>query len=339
MRDQMASTDHTLPGDRPRKRHTKAHAETNPDHGKDPQDRTVEERLDFGVINLDKPSGPSSHQVAAWVRQIFGTDKVGHGGTLDPRVTGLLPTALNHATRGVGALLEAGKEYVGVVRLHGDAPIEKVRAAATGFVGRVEQMPPVRSAVKRRRRKRSIYYFDILEQDGRDVLFRAGVEAGTYIRNLCVDLGKAVGTRGHMQQLRRSRTGPFHLDDAVTLQDVRDAWELHKEGDSAELLHVLKPHEALFSHLPKVVVRDSAIGAVCHGAPLHLPGVVALDDGFEKGDTVLVESLKGEAVALGRATMEPVAMLEQGQGPAVEAERVLMPKGTYPKVWKRDGKR
>ncbi len=335
----MASSDRRLPVDRPRKRLVKAEAESSVDHGKRPDDRTVDERLQYGVINLDKPSGPSSHQVAAWLRDIFQTDKVGHGGTLDPKVTGLLPTAVNQATRGVGALLTAGKEYLGVMRLHGDADFNDVQKAARSLEGRIEQTPPVRSAVKRRRRKRTVYYLDALEMDGRDVLFRVGCEAGTYIRNLCIDWGKGVGARGHMQQLRRSRSGPFTLDDAVTLQDVQDAWILHTENDdSDELLRILRPHEALFGHLPKLVVRDSAIGAVCHGAPLAVPGVVAVDSDIENGDLLLIESLKGEAVALADAKMPSRRIHEEEKGVAADPNRILMPKSTYPKIWKRDGR-
>jgi H/ACA ribonucleoprotein complex subunit 4 len=333
----MSGARRELPGDQVRKRRTRATAPTNPAWGKNPSERTIEERIAYGVINLDKPSGPTSHQVAAWVRDIFGTDKVGHGGTLDPRVTGVLPTALNHATRGVSALLEAGKEYYCVMRMHGDAPEGRVREAAAEIVGKVKQLPPVRSAVARRVRTRRIYYLEILEVKGRDVLFVVGCEAGTYIRNVCIDLGKRIGVRAHMQQLRRSRTGPLDIHGAVTLQDVRDAWTDYKEnGDATALDKILMPHEALFTHLPKIVVRDSAIGAVCHGAPLHLPGVVAVDDGIEPGDQVLIESLKGEAVAFGVANLDSKGLLEQEQGVAIKPDRVLMPKGTYPKVWKRN---
>lgn len=323
-----------LPGLRPRKRLVKATATTNPRFGAYPKDRTPEQLLQYGVINLDKPSGPTSHQVAAWVRDIFGIPQAGHGGTLDPRATGVLPLALNQATKGVRALLQAGKEYVTLMRLHADAPEEKVREAAASIVGKVKQLPPVRSAVARRVRKREIYYLDVLETSGRDVLFRVGCEAGTYVRNLCIDLGKKIGVRAHMQQLRRSRTGPFGLEDAVTLQDVRDAYEESKTGRTEELVAVLRPMEALFTHLPKLILRDSAIGAVCHGAALMAPGVVALDDGVEPGHEVLLESLKGEAVALAEAAQASKQLAEQETGLAAKPTRILLPKDTYPKVWK-----
>ncbi|MBI2077077.1 MAG: RNA-guided pseudouridylation complex pseudouridine synthase subunit Cbf5 [Euryarchaeota archaeon] len=323
-----------LPGLRPRKRITKANAATNPKFGTYPKDRKPEDLLQFGVLNLDKPSGPTSHQVSAWVRDIFGVKWCGHGGTLDPQATGVLPTALGHATKGVKALLLAGKEYVTLMRLHQDANEAKVREAAESFVGKVKQLPPVRSAVARRVRKREIYYLEVLEVKGRDVLFRAGCEAGTYIRNLCIDIGKKLGTRAHMQQLRRSRTGPFSIEDTVTLQDAKDAYVEYKEGNPAELMRVLQPMESLFTHLPKLVLRDSAIGAVCHGAQLAVPGIVALDEGIEPGDEVLLESLKGEAVALAEAQIDSKKLADQEVGVAAKPIRILLPKETYPKVWK-----
>lgn len=328
------SSEPRLPGLRPRKRLVKATATTNPRFGAFPKDRSPEQLLQYGVINLDKPAGPTSHQVAAWVRDLFSIPQAGHGGTLDPHATGVLPLALNQATKGVRALLQAGKEYVTVMRLHADAPEKTVREAAASLVGKVKQLPPVRSAVARRVRKREIYYLDVLEADGRDVLFRVGCEAGTYVRNLCIDLGRKIGVRAHMQQLRRSRTGPFELDDAVTLQNVRDAFEEYKAGHPEDLVGVLHPMEALFTHLPKLVLRDSAISAVCHGAPLMVPGVVALDDGLEPGDEVLLESLKGEAVALADAAQGSKQLVEKETGLAAKPNRILLPKDTYPKVWK-----
>lgn len=320
-----------------RKRLVKAEATTDPKFGKTPAERTPDELLRMGVVNLDKPSGPTSHQVASWVALITGADPVGHGGTLDPRVTGVLPVGLGEATKGVRALLTAGKEYVTLLRLHTDVPENRVREAAKQFVGKVKQLPPVRSAVARRVRQREIYYLDVHEVKGRDILFTVGCEAGTYVRNLCIDIARALNTRGHMQQLLRTRTGPFHLDDTVTLQDLADGVAFWKEdANEKELRRVVRPMESLFSHLPKIVVRDSAIGAICHGAPLAVPGVSAVDSDVEPGRPVLIESLKGEAVAYAVAEMPGRTIVEKETGVAARPERIMMPKDTYPKVWKRD---
>jgi H/ACA ribonucleoprotein complex subunit 4 len=324
-----------LPAERPRKRLVRMASETDEKYGKRPERRSVAELLAAGVVPLDKPAGPTSHQVAAWLRNVFGTDEVGHGGTLDPKVTGGLPVAVNGAVKAVGALLSAGKEYVAVARLHEDRNEADVRRVASQFVGKIQQTPPVRSAVAKRARVRRVYYLDVIEVDGRDVLFRVGCQAGTYIRNLCVDIGKALDTRGHMQELRRTRTGLFTENDLVTLHDCIDArafWESEKMEDG--MRRCVRPVEAMVAHLNAIVLRDSAVDAVCHGAPLACIGVSQLDAGIEEGEPLALMSLKGELVALGEAKMTSHQVLEAESGIAAVPTRVVMRKGTYPKTWK-----
>lgn len=324
-----------LPAERPRKRLVRIQADTDPKYGKKPEDRTVPELLAAGVVPLDKPAGPTSHQVAAWLRNALGVEEVGHGGTLDPKVTGALPVTINGAVKSVAALLTAGKEYVAVLRLHEDRDEGAVKAAAAGFVGKISQTPPVRSAVARRPRIRRVYYLDVLEVSGRDVLFRVGCQAGTYVRNLCVDLAKALGTKGHMQELRRTRTGLFTEEDLVTLHDCVDArafWEADK--DEAGIRRVVRPVEAVTAHLNAIVLRDSAVDAVCHGAPLACIGVAQLDAGIEAGEQVALYTLKGELVALAEAKMTSHQVMEADKGIAATPSRVVLRKGTYPKTWK-----
>lgn len=325
-----------LPAERPRKRLVRMASATDPAFGKPPGDRDVHERLAAGVVPLDKPSGPTSHQVAAWVRQALDVKEVGHGGTLDPKVTGALPVAVDGAVKSIRALLTSGKEYVAVMRLHEEVPEVLVRKVLTKqFVGKVQQTPPVRSAVKRRPRIRRVYYLDVLEVAGRDVLYRAGCQAGTYIRTLCTDMARALGTRGHMQELRRTRTGLFHEDDLVNLQDLRDAKAWMDEGDPTEMMRCVLPVERVTAHLDKIVIRDSAVDAVCHGAPLAVIGIAQLDAGIEEGTLVAIESLKGELVAMGTAQMTSAQMIQGGKGIAALSERVMMRPGTYPRTWKR----
>ena len=324
-----------LPAERPRKRLVRMASSTDPAFGKKPEERTAEERLACGVVPLDKPSGPTSHQVAAWLRNALAVRDVGHGGTLDPKVTGVLPVTVGSATKVVGALLTSGKEYVTVCRLHEEVDEERIRSVvAEQFVGKVNQTPPVRSAVKRRPRIRRIYYNDVLEVDGRDVLLRVGCQAGTYIRNLCVDLGRAVGTRGHMQELRRTRTGLFTEDDLVTLHDALDARVFLAAGDPSWMLDVVRPVEDVTRHLNKIVVRDTAVDAVCHGAPLAVIGVARLDAGIEVGEPVAIETLKGELVGLGEAQMTSQSVVSEEKGVAARVQRVVMRKGTYPRTWR-----
>ncbi|MGQ0536291.1 MAG: RNA-guided pseudouridylation complex pseudouridine synthase subunit Cbf5 [Methanobacteriota archaeon] len=310
-------------------------ASTAREHGRLPAERPIREHLRFGVVNLDKPAGPTSHQVASWVKKLLGISRAGHGGTLDPNVTGVLPVALEDATRGVKTLLEAPKEYVCVLRLHGAVPRKEVEAALAEFTGEIWQMPPLKSAVKRQLRKRRIYEIELLEIEDKDVLFRVACEAGTYIRKLCHDLGLVLGVGGNMRELRRVRTAAFSEATSVTLHDLIDAYAFWKEeGDESELRRVVRPMEELLAHLPKVVARDTAVDAVCHGADLAVPGVAEVDPGVKPGDLVGILSLKGEAVAIGRAKMTSEDVVAKPEGVAVDTWRVMMDPGTYPKGWK-----
>lgn len=304
-------------------------------HGKRPDERTVEERIRRGVAIVDKPGGPTSHQVSAWVRDMFGVPKAGHAGTLDPRVTGVLPVALADATRAVDAVLAADKEYVGVMQLHQDVEEKRVRSMFARFVGEIYQIPPVRSAVKREQRTRHIYELEPLEVDGRNVLFRVRCESGTYIRTLCADIGDALGVGANMVDLRRTRTATFSERDAHPLNAFRDALTYRKEeGDDAPLLTILRPLEDLLAHLPRIVIKDTAVDAICHGANLAVPGVAKLDPHIRRGALVGVFTGKGEAVALSKALMTTEEIVIAKSGAAADTGRVLMEPGTYPRLWK-----
>ncbi len=331
----MSEKNTMLPSLKPRKRLIKTSATTNAHYGKAPAKRTVRELLNNGFINLDKPAGPTSHQVVAWVKEILEIEKAGHGGTLDPAVTGVLPTALGDAARALQVILVAGKEYVALMKLHKEVEEKKIREVCKGFVGEISQMPPLRSAVKRVRRTREIYYLEILEIQRTEVLFRVGCEAGTYIRTLCVDIGKKLGCGAQLVELRRTRVGNITEDSAVTLQDLKDAYIFWKEdGDDEELRKTILSMERLLEVVPKIVVRDSAIDALCHGANLAIPGVVELDD-MKPGEIAAVVSLKGEGVALVKMEIPSVQVIEKDTGICASLERVLMNKGTYPSIWKK----
>jgi H/ACA ribonucleoprotein complex subunit 4 len=332
----MVERTHVLPSDKKRKRLIKVSAKTNPYYGKKPDDFSVEELLNNGLINLDKPSGPTSHQVVSWVKEILRVNKAGHGGTLDPGVTGVLPIAIGEATRALQVLLTAGKEYVGVMRVHEKKNEGEITEACEGFIGEIYQTPPLRSAVKRVRRKRRIYYLDILQIEERDVLFQVGCEAGTYIRTLCVDIGKKLGCGAHLVELRRTKVGKLTEKDSVTLQDVKDAYVLWKEeGNDGEIRSKILPVTRLLDHLPKIVIRDSAVDALCHGANLAIPGVVEVDTGIKKGDLAAVLTLKNEGVALVNVSMSTEEIIQKNTGICATLERVLMNKGTYPSIWKK----
>jgi H/ACA ribonucleoprotein complex subunit 4 len=332
----MEKIKNKLPSDIYRQRLVKNKAKTNDDFGKNPLNRTIDELIQNCFINLDKPSGPTSHQVDSWVKKILEIEKIGHSGTLDPNATGVLPIGVGGTTKVLSALLPAGKEYVALMKLHKDVDKEKIKKTCKDFVGRVTQLPPVRSAVKRVRRKRSIYYLDIIQIKSRDVLFRVGCESGTYVRTICLDIGKKLGCGAHLAELRRTRVGHLNEKDSVYLQDLKDAWVFYKEeNDESYLRKILLPVEKMFDHLPKIIVRDSAVNALCHGANLALPGVAEIDSDIKKDCFAVVFTLKNEAVALVKAMMNAEDIIQAENGFCADLQRVIIKKDTYPSVWKK----
>jgi len=253
-------------------------------------------------------------------------------------VTGVLPVTLEESRKVVQALLYSGKEYVCVMKLHSDTTEERVKAVLKEFEDTIYQRPPLRASVKRQLRTRRIYYIDFLEMDGRNVLFKVGCEGGTYIRKLCYDIGEVLGCGAHMQELRRTRAGPFiENEDIVTLLDVA-YWfmEWQQQKDEKILRRFIQPMERALALVPKIYIRDSAVDAICHGANLTAPGVLSLESGINSGSLVAVLTLKGEAVALAKAVASAEEILNMEHGIVAKTERVLMPRGTYPKCWRSD---
>jgi len=232
----------------------------------------------------------------------------------------------------------AGKEYICVMRLHSQVPEDRVKKVLEEFQGTVYQRPPVRSSVKRQLRTRTIYYIDFWEMDERNVLFKVGCEAGTYIRKLCYDVGEVLGCGAHMQELRRTRVGPFVEDKSlVTLHDISYLFSKWQETkDEGMLRKFVYPMEKALELMPKINVRDSAVDALCHGAHLTAPGVLSLDSGIKIGDTVAVFTQKGEAVAMSKAFVSSEKMLKMDHGFVAKTQRVMMPRGMYPKMWRKN---
>ena len=251
-------------------------------------------------------------------------------------MTGVLPTALEEATKVIQALLLAGKEYICVMKLHSQVPEDRTKAVLDEFHGTIYQRPPVRASVKRRLRTRKIYHVNFLEMDGRNVLFKVGCEAGTYIRKLCHDIGEVLGCGAHMQELRRTRAGPFVEDEGlVTLHDVSYMFARWQETRDENLLRrFIYPMEKSLELVPKIYVRDSAVDALCHGAHLAAPGVLSLDAEIKPNDAVAVFTQKGEAVALSKALVSTEKILKMNHGLVAKTQRVLMPRGVYPKMWR-----
>ncbi|EAN86375.1 putative centromere/microtubule binding protein cbf5 [Trypanosoma cruzi] len=305
--------------------------------GWSPLRRPLKEYLKYGMINLDKPSNPSSHEVVSWIKRILKCDKTGHAGTLDPKVTGALIICIDRATRLVKSQQNAGKTYIGVLRLHDTVSEKKVLAALQRLTGPCFQRPPLIAAVKRQLRVRNIYSNQLVEYDKHRhlVVFETHCEAGTYIRTLCVHLGLILGVGGHMEELRRIRTGVISEDDHVsTMHDVLDAqWLYENEKDETYLRRVILPCEYILTNYRRVVVKDSAVNAVCYGAKLMIPGLSRFDNGIERDDIIVLITTKGEAIALAYAEMSTSQMASVDHGIVARSKRVIMDRDTYPRRW------
>jgi len=299
--------------------------------------RTIEQLLNYGIILLDKPPGPTSHETVAWTKRILKLPKIGHSGTLDPQVSGVLPLGLGEATKALGVLLYGPKEYHALGRIHSLPSKEKLDETMDLFRGEIFQKPPQRSAVVRQTRTRTIYEFEVLEQKERLLLTRILCEAGTYIRKLYYDLGEILGPGATMIELRRTRVDQFReTDGLVTLHELANAFAIwEEEKDASKLMKMIKPVEYAFSELKSVVIRDSAVDAMCHGAQLAIPGVLQISPNLKKGDIVAIYTQKGEAVALAESTMSEEEIRDATKGYAFETKRIIMAPNTYPKKWRR----
>ncbi|KAL8429343.1 hypothetical protein ACSSS7_006643 [Eimeria intestinalis] len=306
--------------------------------GTSPLARPLQQHLNYGSILLDKPANPSSHEVVAWLKKILRVEKTGHSGTLDPKVTGCLLVCINRATRLVKSQQSAGKEYVAVVRFHSKPESRaKVARALETLTGALFQRPPVISAVKRQLRIRTIYESEVLSYDEERHLcvFRVSCEAGTYIRTLCVHLGLLLGTGAHMQELRRVRSGNLKENgNLVTLHDVLDAMYVYDAfKDETYLRRIVFPLEMLLVGLPRIVVKDSCVNAICYGAKLMIPGVLRFENNIELNDEIVLMTTKGEAIALGIAQMPTAVIASVDHGVVAAVKRVLMDRDTYAMRW------
>ena len=249
--------------------------------------KSIKELLEFGVINIDKPSGPTSFQVSEYVMKKLNLRKTSHMGTLDPAVSGVLPVTLNRACRLSAYLMKKNKTYVGIMRLHEDISEGELKEKMKEFVGKITQMPPVRSSVKRAEREREVYAFNLLEKDGKDVLFEASVEAGTYIRTLVHDLGKKIGG-AHMLELRRTQAGIFNEDTSINLYDFDKAVDAYNLGDESLLRKMIVPAEEIIKKvLPIIEIKKDNLGKILTGKPIH-KNDLKKEINIEKGECAAV---------------------------------------------------
>ncbi|MBI5145697.1 MAG: RNA-guided pseudouridylation complex pseudouridine synthase subunit Cbf5 [Thaumarchaeota archaeon] len=309
---------------------------TNDQYGVYFNKRTIKDLLNYGLILLDKPPGPTSHETVAWAKRILKLPKIGHSGTLDPQVSGILPLGLGEATKALGVLLLGPKEYYGLGRLHSLPSKEKLDAVLNQFHGEIFQKPPQRSAVLRKTRTRTIYELELVEQKERLLLLRVLCEAGTYIRKLFYDIGEILGPGATMVELRRSRVHQFNESNKlVTLHELADAYaQWEEKKDDSKLYKMILPIELALTEIKSVVIRDSAVDALCHGAQLAIPGILQISPNLSKGDLVAVYTQKGEVVALAESLLSETEIKDATKGYAFTTNRIIMAPNTYPKSWR-----
>ena len=309
---------------------------TNDSYGHYPNKRPISSLFDYGLILIDKPGGPTSHEVVAWVKRILHIEKAGHSGTLDPYATGLLPVGLGEGTKALSVLLLGPKEYYALARLHANIADESLTSVIEGFTADIHQRPPQRSSVKRATRIRTIYQSEKLEEHDRLVLLRFICQAGTYIRKIIYDIGEVLGPGATMVELRRTQVSNLSEGDAlVRLHDLADAFELYKEkNDDQKLRSLIRPIEHCLEGIRAAVIRDTAVDALCHGAQLAVPGVIAVPKDLKKCELVGVYTLKGEIIGLAEAAMTGEEIEQNVKGVAFSMKRIIMKPGTYPKAWR-----
>ncbi len=282
----------------------------------------VPELLDSGVVVIDKPCGPVSHEVTSWVKKILEIPRAGHAGTLDPDVSGVLPVALGRATKLLKYVASKRKTYVGICKFKKELTAEHLEDLFASFRGEITQTPPKISAVKKVPRKRFVHSLEIIEIDGKRVLFRATVEAGTYIRTLCEDLGRAAGTTAFMEELRRTAVGRIREDSTHTVQELVDAYWLWKEKKDDTLLRkCIVPIDTLLQ-FRRVYVKDNAAASLAKGAQLMAPGLSAAEPLVRKNEPVSLYTDSGVFVGVGTALYDGAEMNEKKRGRIVKSERI-----------------
>ena len=254
--------------------------------------KTTEELLEFGIINIDKPTGPTSFDISEFVCKKLGLRKTSHFGTLDPMVTGVLPIALNRGCKLTGFFLGEDKEYVGIMRIHEDVSLKEIeKMIKEKFFGKITQMPPVKSRVKRQEREREIKNFKIIEKDGQDILFQVECQGGTYIRKLVHDLGEALGIGAHMLELRRMRAGIFEEDDkkypSINLYDFENAVEEFAKGNEEPLRKIIIPGEVVSELFPVVQIEEESAERILRGQPVYEKNLSGKTK-VEKGEKIVV---------------------------------------------------
>lgn len=317
----------------------KEECETDPRYGCEPEKRKIDDYIKNGIVVIDKIKGPLSHQIASWVRDILsysGVEKVGHSGTLDPKVTGVLVCPIQNSTKIEKFLIADDKEYVGIIKFKKEIKEKEIKRIFEYFTGEIYQLPPKDAAVSRKIRTRKIYNLSFLEIDDsrKEVLFKVHCQSGTYIRVLCEDIGMILGNQAVMEDLRRIRSGIFDEKYCVKIHDLKDAYEEWKEtGNEETLRKIIFPMEKAIVNVKKIWVKDSAVNSICYGGNLNAPGIVKFEDKINVNEDVAILTLKNELIAIGKSLRTSEEILKMENGEVVDIDRVIMERDVYPRKW------
>ena len=282
------------------------------------------ELIPRSVINVDKPAGLTSNDVVVEIKKIFSLKRCGHTGTLDPNVTGVLVVALENATKAMPVLVGLDKEYEGVMYLHKDVELKKLKEIISkNFIGEITQTPPVKSHVARKPRKRKVYYFDILEKKDKNIKFKTKVESGTYIRKLCSDIGEKLGIKAQMKELRRIKVGHFTIVESHSMDEIRNAYEAWKMGIETLLRNILIPTEKAIHHVKKVYVKDDSISYIRNGAPVKTLDIVKADPEIKHDETLGIYSSNNELIAIGISKVDSERMFDKRNKSVIRINRVF----------------
>ncbi|MEM5793147.1 MAG: RNA-guided pseudouridylation complex pseudouridine synthase subunit Cbf5 [Candidatus Aenigmatarchaeota archaeon] len=262
------------------------------------QSKDIDDLINFSVINVNKPSGIFCHEIDRKIMNLFNLKKVGHSGTLDPKASGVLVIALGEATKILKFLMESDKEYEGIIYLHKDVNREDVeKLIKNKFIGEIIQIPPFKSRVSRKPRKRKIYLFEIMDKKGKEIHFRIRTQAGTYIRKIAHDIGLELGCGAHLKFLKRTKVGDFDIKHSHTLFEIEEAYNKWKNGDGSPLKKILIPIENALK-IKKVSIKPRKIPSVLNGSPISKIDIIS-DTELKVGEIVGLIGERGEMIGLG----------------------------------------
>ncbi|MDP6906401.1 MAG: RNA-guided pseudouridylation complex pseudouridine synthase subunit Cbf5 [Candidatus Thalassarchaeaceae archaeon] len=314
---------------------TDSDASTSSGHGCPPSERSIEELIDAGMIVIDKPKGPNSHQVSAWARDLLGIEKLGHGGTLDPFATGVLVLLAGKSMRLTKKVLGHDKTYVCVLHSKTNFDEGALDRALQQLSGEVYNVPPEISAVKVQVRSRRIRS-KLTDVIGGDAVIHVNCESGTYIRTLARDLGLLLGFPVELKELRRTKSGRFNEKSSISLHELTDAiWLWQEKGDESAIRKIIQPIESVVQDLPSILIKDGAASAIAHGASLLRPGVVSIDADLARGDRVQILTLKNELVAVATMLVRSEMIESMTEGEIAKPEAVFLGSEVYPRAWKK----